>query len=146
MVLVLSCKPYDFSLTIHYPCSCLPSSAKPRSDFVNPTIMAQNTETHTRATLQNHANISIAELYPGVLPDPPPTSRTGFVAPSQERCHTLTQQGTQCRRRSTIHDTIKSEGEKPSLERAEDRLCEQHKNRAPGLAVKQSPHICLCSN
>ena len=112
---------------------------------MNPMTAAQITEFCTLVGLKDPFHFSIAELYPGVLPDPPSTSRTGFFANSEERCHTLTLQGTQYRRRSTIPDTTKFRGQRSSLERAEDRLCKQHKTRAPELAVTAPADVDLCS-
>lgn len=79
------------------------------------------------------------------MPDLPSKLRTGFTAPSEERCYALIQQGTQCRRRSTIHDTVKCEAEKSGLERAEDKMCEQHKKNGPGLAVRIPSDTVICS-
>ena len=103
---------------------------------MNHSIVAHTTDCYTMEGLGDYHTFSVAELYlGGILPDPPSTSRAGFTAQPEERCHALTHQGTQCRRRFTFHDTTKSEGEKTSLEKAEDKLCEQHKSRARGLAV-----------
>lgn len=88
-----------------------------------------------RVGLQFCSDSSIFELYHEVLPDPPSTSRIGFVAPSENRCHALTLQGTQCRPRCIIHDITKSEEEESGLGMAEDKMCEQHKKRALELAL-----------
>lgn len=97
-------------------------------------IAALIIDLHMRVCPQCYSDSSIFELYLELLPDPPSTARIGFVAPSENRCHTLTLQGTQCRPRSIIHDITKSEEEESRLGMAEDKMCKQHKKRALELA------------